>query len=63
VNLRWYKSQLDLLPPDSRKRLSNQLRRAMRVGGLPSRREWRQTIQQVMGSYRPSMNSPLTYYH
>jgi len=61
VNLRWYKSQLELLPPDSRKRLSNRLRRDMRVGGLPSRREWRLTVQQALGSYR-TVGSPVTYY-
>ena len=63
MNLRWYKSQLDLLPPDSRKRLSNELRRTMRVRGLPSRRQWRQTVQQALGSYRAvSIRTPLTYY-
>ena len=63
MNLRWYKSQLDLLPPDSRKRLSNELRRTMRGGTMPSRREWRQAVQQAIGSYRPvPANSPLTYY-
>lgn len=53
MNLSWYKSQLDTLPPDSRKRLSTQLRRNIRASGLPSRREWRQTVQRALGGYRP----------
>ena len=50
-NLRWYTAQLEGLPPESRKKLTRQLMRSMRRGGLPSRREWQFAIQRVTGLY------------
>ena len=52
MNLRWYKTQLVPLPPGSRRRLANQLQRQLRVGSLPTKREWRWTIQQALGGYQ-----------
>ena len=54
MNIRWYQSQLEGLPPDSRRRLTCQLRRSIRLGGLPSKREWRTAVQNALGSYRPA---------
>ena len=51
-NTRWYSSLLEGLPPESRRRLSTQLRRSMRTGSLPSRRAWQTTVQQASGLYR-----------
>ena len=54
MNIRWYKSQLEGLPPDSRRRLTSQLRRSVRGGDLPSKRQWRTTVQNALGIYRPA---------
>ena len=47
TNLRWYTAQLEGLPHESRRRLSQKLLRFTRRGGLPSRKEWQSTIQRV----------------
>jgi len=49
MSTRWYLSQLDRLPMDSRRRLSQALRRYLRNGTPPSRREWRLTVEQASG--------------
>ncbi len=54
MNIRWCKSQLEGLPPESRRRLNSQLRRSARLGDLPSRRQWRTTVQNALGFYRPA---------
>ena len=48
-NLRWYTAQLDGLPTGSRKKLTQQLMRSVRRGGLPTRREWQSAVQRVTG--------------
>ena len=53
TSLRWYKTQLTGLPPETRKRLTHQLHRQVRLGGLPSKRQWRTAVQQALGGYRP----------
>jgi hypothetical protein len=53
MNLRWYKTELTRLPPESRKRLSNQLRRQLRIGSLPTKRQWRGLVEQALGGYQP----------
>ena len=50
-SLRWYTAQLEGLPPESRKRLTRQLMRFIRRGGLPSRKEWRFAVQRTTGLY------------
>ena len=49
ASLRWYTNQLEGLPATSRRRLTQQLMRFVRRGGLPSRREWHTTIQRAAG--------------
>ena len=49
ASLRWYTIQLEGLPSTSRRRLTQQLMRFVRRGGLPSRREWQTTIQRTTG--------------
>ena len=51
MSTRWYVSQLEKLPPETRRRLSMQLRRSMRAGSPPSRRQWTFTIQHACGGY------------
>jgi len=52
MSTRWYMSQLDALPPETRRRLSMQLRRSLRSGSPPSRREWTSTVKQAYGGHR-----------
>lgn len=49
---RWYCGLLEDLPKDSRRRLSAHLRRSIRSGALPSRREWRAMVGQATYGYR-----------
>ena len=49
--LRWYTSQLALLPIEGKKRLTQQLMRSVRRGDLPSRKEWKFAVQRVAGTY------------
>ncbi len=51
MGLRWYTSQLDILPLESKKRLTQQLMRSVRRGDLPSRKEWKSTIQRAGGMH------------
>ena len=48
TNMRWYTAQLEGLPSESRKKLSQKLMRFTRRGGLPSRKQWQSTVQRVM---------------
>ncbi len=52
MSTRWYCGLLLDLPPDSRRRLSSELRRSIRSGSLPSRRSWRATVSEAMYGYR-----------
>lgn len=52
MSTRWYVSQLEELPPDAKRRLSMQLRRSLRAGSPPTRRQWKSTIQNAYGGYR-----------
>ena len=53
MSTRWHAQLLEGLPPDSRRRLSSQLRRSGRAGSPPTRRAWTLTVQQeVNGRYR-----------
>ena len=53
MSTRWHVQLLEGLPPDSRRRLSKQLRRSVRAGSPPTQRAWAQTVQQeVNGRYR-----------
>ncbi len=47
TNLRWYTAQLERLPETSRRQLTQQLRKAAQRGDLPSKREWKYTIQRA----------------
>mgnify|MGYP006417571777 CR=1 FL=1 len=53
MSTRWYCGLLADLPSDSQRRLSTQLRRSIRSGVLPSRRDWRATVNQAMYGYLP----------
>ena len=55
MSTRWYLNQMECLPSESRRRLSLHLRRHLRNGTPPSRREWRLTVEQAFGRYRPDM--------
>ena len=55
MSTRWYLNQLESLPSDSRRRLSQQLRRYLRNGSPPSRREWRLAVEQAFSHYQPTM--------
>ena len=48
ASLRWYTTKIQELPSGSRLRLTRQLMRSARRGGLPSRREWHGMIQRVI---------------
>lgn len=52
MSTRWYVSQLEQLPPDTRRRLSAELRRYLRAGSPPTRRQWLQTVHGAYGAYR-----------
>ena len=52
MSTRWYVSQLQQLPPDARRRLTMQLRRSLRSGSCPSRRQWMAAVRQAYGGYR-----------
>ena len=52
MNLRWYKDQIEGLPPESRKRLQQHLRRTIRTGDPPTKREWRTAVQRSLRPYR-----------
>lgn len=51
MSLRWYTSQMDILPLESKKRLTLQLMRSVRRDDLPSRKEWKSTIQRAGGMH------------
>lgn len=47
INLRWYTAQLERLPETSRQQLAQKLRKAAQRGDLPSKREWKYTVQRA----------------
>ena len=51
LKLRWYRSQLERLPTDSKQKMTQELMRAMRRGSLPSKREWKYAVQKAARFY------------
>ena len=51
VELRWCRAQLDLLPSESKEKMTQELFRAMRRGNLPSKREWKYAVQKAVRFY------------
>ena len=51
MHVRWYRSQLECLPPGSQRELASQLQRCVRARRLPSRRDWRLTVRRALARY------------